>query len=87
MIVVLVFFPLTRGSTDGDGIIGREIGRQGTGGVHDHNTRPMSTTSVASEYFRYFTGIAIIFYNKPFRTSLARKSFRQYNLLEKRSCR
>ncbi len=35
------------------------------GGVHDHNTRPMSTTSVASEYFRYFTGIAIISFNYP----------------------
>ena len=33
------------------------------GGFHDHNTRPMSPTSVASEYFRYFTGIAIISFN------------------------
>eukprot|EP00985_Skeletonema_marinoi_P033983 scaffold42745_cov358-Skeletonema_marinoi.AAC.1 len=87
MIVVLVFFPLTRGSTDGDGIIGREIGRQGTDGVQDHNTRPMSTTSVASEYFRYFTGIASIFYAKPYHTLPAPKSCRQYNLPEKRSCR
>ena len=31
MMVVLTSFPLTRGSVDSDDIIGREIGRQGTG--------------------------------------------------------
>jgi len=31
MIVVLVFFPLTRSFADGDGITGGEIGRKGTG--------------------------------------------------------
>eukprot|EP00985_Skeletonema_marinoi_P028185 scaffold24277_cov158-Skeletonema_marinoi.AAC.1 len=41
--VVLTSFPLTRGSVDYDDIIGQEIGRQGTGDVHDHNTRPVST--------------------------------------------
>eukprot|EP00984_Skeletonema_dohrnii_P014804 scaffold6293_cov78-Skeletonema_dohrnii-CCMP3373.AAC.2 len=87
MIVVLVFFPLPRGSDDGNGIIGREIGLQGTGGVHDHNTRPMSTTSVASEYFRYFTGIVSISINMPYRTGVAHRSCRKYNLLGKRSGR
>eukprot|EP00985_Skeletonema_marinoi_P027507 scaffold22704_cov199-Skeletonema_marinoi.AAC.1 len=65
MMVVLTTFPLTRGSVDYDDIIGREIGCQGTGGVHDHNTRPMSPTSVASEHYRYFTGIASISINRP----------------------
>ena len=57
------------------------------GGVHDHNTRPMSTTSVASEYFRYFTGIASISLNKPYHTLPAHKSCRQYNSPGKRWCR
>ena len=55
------------------------------GGVHDHNTRPMSTTSVASEYFRYFTGIAIISFNISDHMGVAHKSCRQYNLLGKSS--
>ena len=49
------------------------------GGVHDHNTRPMSTTSVASEYFRYFTGIASISFNMPFHSEPAPKSWRKCN--------
>ena len=65
----------------------RSVRRGGVvGGVHDHNTRPMSTTSVASEYFRYFTGIAIISFNMPYHTGAPRRSFRKYNLIEKRSC-
>eukprot|EP00984_Skeletonema_dohrnii_P007288 scaffold2641_cov110-Skeletonema_dohrnii-CCMP3373.AAC.12 len=39
----------------------------------------MSPTSVASEYFRYFTGIASISFNMPFRSLLAHKNCRQYN--------
>eukprot|EP00985_Skeletonema_marinoi_P018412 scaffold10286_cov120-Skeletonema_marinoi.AAC.3 len=77
--VVLTSFPLTRGSVDFDDIFGREIGRQGTGDVNDHHTRPMSPTSVASEHFRYFRGIASIFYAKPYHTLPAPKSCRQYN--------
>eukprot|EP00985_Skeletonema_marinoi_P010389 scaffold4881_cov201-Skeletonema_marinoi.AAC.6 len=77
--VVLTSFPLTRDFADGYGIIGREIGRQGTGDVNDHHTRPMSPTSVASEHFRYFSGIASIFCNKPYHTLPAPKHCRQYN--------
>eukprot|EP00984_Skeletonema_dohrnii_P032680 scaffold27207_cov78-Skeletonema_dohrnii-CCMP3373.AAC.1 len=39
----------------------------------------MSTTSVASEYFRYFTGIASISINMPYRTGVAHRSCRQCN--------
>eukprot|EP00984_Skeletonema_dohrnii_P007423 scaffold2695_cov110-Skeletonema_dohrnii-CCMP3373.AAC.10 len=48
------------------------------GGVHDHNTRPMSTTSVASEYFRYFTGIAIISSKMSYQATLLAQFFRTY---------
>ena len=51
------------------------------GGVHDPNTRHMSTTSAASEHFRYFMGVAITSLNTPYHTGVAHKSFRQYNLL------
>ena len=55
------------------------------GGVQDHNTRPMSTTSVASEYFRYFTGIAIISSIMPYQRKVSHKRCWQYNLLGERS--
>ena len=50
-------------------------------GVHDRNTRHMSTTSAASEHFRYFMFIAIFSFNMPYRTGVSQKSCRQHNAL------
>jgi len=55
------------------------------GGVHDHNTSPMSTTSVASEHFRYYSGIAIISFIMPCQRKVSHKRCWQYNLLGERS--
>jgi hypothetical protein len=56
-------------------------------GVHDPNTRHMSTTSAASEHFRYFMGISIISFNMPYHTSRSQKSCRQRNFLGQSSWR